>query len=267
LLILVLGIWGFWDTLGPILAPYIGIDTQNNAEMLGEGLKYDVTAEDVDYFASARGYIAQPTEEGSYPGIVMIHEWWGLNGGIKDMARQLAGEGYLVLAVDLYDGEVAATADEARALRTAIDEERTIENMNAAIARLRAEGATSLASLGWCFGGGQSLQFALARGDGEPPLGLDATVIYYGSLVMDVAELAKLQWPVLGIFGGEDQSISIESVNAFEAALNELNIENEIHIYPGVGHAFANPSGASYAPDETRDAWEKTLTFLKRNLK
>jgi len=79
--------------------------------------------------------------------------------------------------------------------------------------------------------------------------------------------LSKINHPVLGIFGAEDTSIPVSTVEEFEKSLNELEIENEIKIYDGVGHAFANPSGANYAPEETKDAWAKTLAFLERNLK
>ena len=96
---------------------------------------------------------------------------------------------------------------------------------------------------------------------------LDATVIYYGSLVTDSAKLAAISWPVLGVFGDQDRSIPVDTVQAFDRALDGLNVVNEIHLYPGVGHAFANPSGANYAPAETKDAWEKTLAFLNANLK
>jgi carboxymethylenebutenolidase len=112
--------------------------------------------------------------------------------------------------------------------------------------------------LGWCFGGGQSLQLALNT---ERPLA--ATVIYYGTLVTNQTELAEITWPVLGIFGAEDQSIPVDTVNQFKAALDANAVTNEIYIYDGVGHAFANPSGGNYAPEETTDAWDKTLAFLR----
>jgi carboxymethylenebutenolidase len=120
--------------------------------------------------------------------------------------------------------------------------------------------SSRIASLGWCFGGGQSLQLAL--NSEEHPLA--ATVIYYGNLVNDTESLSKIKWPVLGIFGDQDQSIPVDSVMQFEQALNEIGITNEIYIYPGVGHAFANPSGDNYAPKETADAWKKTLVFLEK---
>lgn len=132
--------------------------------------------------------------------------------------------------------------------------------MRAAVAYLKDQGATKVASLGWCFGGAQSLQLALS---GER---MDATVIYYGRLATTSEALAPIEWPVLGIFAGDDQSISVESVGQFKAALAENGVEHETYVYPGVRHAFANPSGMSYAPEETKDAWGKTLAFLERHL-
>jgi carboxymethylenebutenolidase len=231
----------------------------------------------INYFDGASGYLVyadttnatstsgQQQQQQKLPAVVMIHEWWGLNDNIKDMADELASEGYVVLAADLYNGEVATTPDKAMQLVGTVREnpEQAISNLQSAVqylASLPNVNSSRIASLGWCFGGGQSLQLAL-NSEQNP---LAATLIYYGNLVNDTNELSKINWPVLGIFGNQDQSIPVESVNAFEQALNEIGITNEIYIYPGVGHAFANPSGDNYAPAETADAWEKTLAFLKK---
>jgi carboxymethylenebutenolidase len=231
----------------------------------------------INYFDGSSGYLVyddmtnatstsgQQQQQQKLPAVVMIHEWWGLNDNIKDMADELASEGYVVLAADLYNGEVATTPDKAMQLVGTVREnpEQAISNLQSAVqylASLPNVNSSRIASLGWCFGGGQSLQLAL-NSEQNP---LAATVIYYGNLVNDTNELSKINWPVLGIFGNQDQSIPVESVNAFEQALNEIGITNEIYIYPGVGHAFANPSGDNYAPAETVDAWEKTLAFLKK---
>jgi len=232
----------------------------------------------INYFDGSSGYLVyadttnttstsgqQQQQQQKLPAVVMIHEWWGLNDNIKDMANELASEGYVVLAADLYNGEVATTPDKAMQLVSSVREnpEQAISNLQSAVqylASLPNVNSSRIASLGWCFGGGQSLQLAL-NSEQNP---LAATVIYYGNLVNDTNELSKINWPVLGIFGDQDQSIPVESVNAFEQALNETGITNEIYIYPGVGHAFANPSGDNYAPAETVDAWEKTLAFLKK---
>jgi carboxymethylenebutenolidase len=158
---------------------------------------------------------------------------------------------------------VASGPDRARELSSGVraNTEEAVRNMKAATAYLREQKVSKIASLGWCFGGQQSLNLSLS---GEP---LDATVIYYGNLVTEKDQLAAVQGPVLGIFGDQDTSVSVESARAFDAALDELGVENSIHIYPGVGHAFANPSGMNYAAEETKDAWAKTLTFLEENLK
>jgi carboxymethylenebutenolidase len=235
----------------------------------------------INYFDGSSGYLVyadttnatsasgqqQQQQQQKLPAVVMIHEWWGLNDNIKDMADELASEGYVVLAADLYNGEVATTPDKAMQLVGTVREnpEQAISNLQSAVqylASLPNVNSSKIASLGWCFGGGQSLQLAL-NSEQNP---LAATVIYYGNLVNDTNELSKINWPVLGIFGDQDQSIPVESVNAFEQALNETGITNEIYIYPGVGHAFANPSGDNYAPAETVDAWEKTLAFLKKHV-
>ena len=96
---------------------------------------------------------------------------------------------------------------------------------------------------------------------------MDATVIYYGYLVTDTEILSSIKWPVLGIFAEQDKGITVDAVNAFESSLNELEIQNDIIIYVEVDHAFANPSGDRYAPEESKDAWNKTLEFLESNLK
>jgi carboxymethylenebutenolidase len=237
--------------------------TMTNSEFLGSTSNTSITTEqDVAYFEGASGYFARPEAEGIYPGVVMIHENRGLRPEIRATADALAKEGYLVLAADLFSGQIVETQEEARALTSGFNQATGTANLRAAAQYLRDQGTTKLASLGWCFGGRQSIELATS---GEP---LSATVVYYGGgLATTTAKLAPINWPVLGIFGDADQAIPVATVNAFEASLNTLGVENDIYIYPGVGHAFANPSGMNYAPEETRDAWQKTLAFLAANLK
>ncbi len=220
-----------------------------------------VVTESVSYFPEAVGFYARPEAPGVYPGVIMIHENRGLRPEIKAAAEELAALGYHVLAVDLYKGTVMETQEEARAYSSQFDQVVGVQNMQAAADFLRAAGATKLASLGWCFGGAQSLALATS---GEA---LDATVIYYGRLTTDAAALANLTAPVLGIFGDQDQVVPVDSVTAFEAAVAAQNIPIEVHMYEGVGHAFANPSNPNFAPEETKDAWSKTLAFLSDTLK
>jgi carboxymethylenebutenolidase len=197
----------------------------------------------------------------------MIHENKGLNDNIKNMANLLAREGYVILAVDLFNGEVTTDQKRASELTQFIRDnpDVAITNLKSAVkylASLPNVNPEKIASLGWCFGGQQSLQLAL--NSEEHPLA--ATVIYYGRLVTDPENLSKIKWPVLGIFGDQDQSIPVTTVEQFEEALTKNGITNEIYIYKGVGHAFANPSGDNYAPNETKGAWQKTLSFLNKYL-
>lgn len=217
----------------------------------------------ISYYANSTGYLVYPllnqtNLEGKLPAIVLIHENKGLNDYIKESANLLASNGYVVLAADLFNGEVTTDQNRSRELTAAIRENRdiAIDNLRSAVTYLQSldnVNPTKIASLGWCFGGQQSLQLALDSKDNP----LAATVIYYGRLTNDTQSLSAITWPILGIFGEKDQSISVDSVNQFEKALNETGITNEIYIYPNVGHAFANPSNENYAPSETADAWKK----------
>jgi carboxymethylenebutenolidase len=231
----------------------------------------------VNYFDQASGYLVYPalTKENkdsnnkndTLPAVIMIHENKGLNDNIKKMANLLARNGYVVLAVDLFKGEVTTDRNRSSELSQYVRDNQDIAtaNLKSAVKYLSSlpnVNPEKIVSLGWCFGGGQSLQLALNSQD-HP---VAATIIYYGRLLTDNASLAKIKWPVLGIFGDQDKSISVDSVKAFEMALNSNGIPNEIYIYKGVGHAFANPSGENYAPKETRDAWQKTLAFLGKHV-
>ena len=228
-----------------------------------------VVSEDVTYAelegTPVRGYLARPQSEGELPGILVIQEWWGLNDNIRAMADRLAAEGYLALAVDLYEGEVADNRDEARTLvqRSMGHPERLEENLRQAAAFLRtSRGASRLGVIGWCFGGGWSLRTALLVPDQ-----IDAAVIYYGRLVTEPAALEPLQAPILGLFGELDTGIPVSDVRAFESALAELGKEASIHVYDDAGHAFANPSGTRYIEAAATDAWAKTVAFFERHLR
>jgi len=260
-------VWGVASVVLVVIVGYFllwgGDGRMKNVTMLGNGNNTPiVTQPNVLYFEGASGFFARPQAEGEFPAVVMIHENRGLRPEIRQMAEELAKEGYLVLAVDLFGGRIVESQDEARALTSAFNQAAGTANMRAAATYLRAQGATKIASLGWCFGGRQSIELAVS---GEP---LDATVVYYGGgMATTTARLAPIKWPVLGIFGDQDQVIPVAMVQQFEQSLDTLGVENEIYMYPGVGHAFANPSGMNYAPDETQDAWAKTLSFLDRHLK
>lgn len=210
------------------------------------------------------GYFTAPSDVFEpLPAIIVIHEWWGLNDNVRAMADRLAAEGYMVLAIDLYGGKTADSPADARALMLEVveDPELANENIRAAYEFLTIAGAPRIGSLGWCFGGGWSLNTAQLFPDE-----LDASVIYYGRVFADEDRLRPIGAPILGLFGAEDTGIPLDSVEAFRGSLERLRKNHEIHIYPGVGHAFANPTGTNYNAEAATDAWDKTLEFLGRHL-
>ncbi|MHB9023080.1 MAG: dienelactone hydrolase family protein [Armatimonadota bacterium] len=197
------------------------------------------------------------------PGLVMIHEWWGLNGNIKAEADKYACAGYNVLAVDLF-GKVAATPEEARKQVQGLDQQAATAHLLTAADYLRSRPNSNgrVGSIGWCFGGGQSLN--LATNDPK----LNAAVIYYGQPVTDPLQLKKIKAPVLGHFGATDQSIPLARVEEFKQALTKAGVSHKIYTYPGAGHAFANPTNTSaYHRDAAVKANKRTEDFLKKYLK
>ena len=257
-----------------------GSNNQSSTSSISPGNEELKIIKDLRYFDNSSGYLVYPsiaattnasqsnsTLTKKIPAVIMIHENRGLNDNIIHMANTLAKQtGYAVLAVDLFKGQT--TNDPNRAMQLVksarANPEETIANLQSAVkyvSSLPFVDSSKIASIGWCFGGGQSLQLAL-HSEKHP---LAATLLYYGTpLVTDKQDLSKIKWPVLGIFGDKDQAISLPNIQQFKSALDADGIINEVYIYKGLGHAFANPSGANYAPKETEDAWQKTLAFLKK---
>ncbi|HZD52184.1 MAG TPA: dienelactone hydrolase family protein [Woeseiaceae bacterium] len=198
------------------------------------------------------------------PALIVVHEWWGLNDGVRSMADRLAGEGYIVLAVDLFGGRVAENPTEARALiREVLENPKDAEeNIRQAYQFVRDTArAPRIASLGWCFGGTWALNAALLF-----PNDLDAAVIYYGRVATDAAEFSGLRVPILAHFAEKDRSIPLKTVEGFRHALEAAGVAHEIHVYPDVGHAFANPSGNNYDAGAAEEAWQVSLAFLAQHL-
>lgn len=208
-----------------------------------------------------------PPGKGPFPALIVIHEWWGLNGWVKDQASKLADEGYESLAIDLYRGKVATTPDMAHELMRGVPDDRANRDLKAAFQFLQSQPNVKkdrIGAIGWCMGGGYALDVALD----EPTLAAD--VINYGHLVTDSAEIKKINAPILGLFGGLDQGITPDDVHKFEAAMKQQGKKVEIKIYDDAGHAFENPDNKNtpgYRPPDAADAWQRTITFLAEYLK
>ena len=211
---------------------------------------------------SHQGYLSQPQSTKPTAGLIVIHEWWGLNEDIHLMADQIAGLGYASLAVDLYDGQSATKVKDAFQLSTNLskNEEAALANLQAAYDYLVNEvGVEKVGIIGWCLGGKWSLRGALML-----PNQIDATVIYYGSLIDDKERLATLEMPIIGFVGTKDRLH--KQFIQFEQDLEALNKDASFHIYEGARHAFANASGIAYEKTAAEDSWKKTVEFLTKHL-
>ena len=210
------------------------------------------------------GYLSRPANGGKGgPAIIVVHEWWGLNDNIKAVTDRYAGEGYTVLAVDLF-GRVATTPDTAMVLyQTAMKNIPSGEqNLAAAIAYLKAQGVSKIGSVGYCFGGHWSLRTGLVGG-----AEIKAVVMYYGAPITDPAQLTRLSAPVLGLYGGLDKGIPVDSVRAMERSMKGAGRSVAINVYADANHGFANPSGQAYNAAAASDAWAKSLAFFSANLR
>lgn len=209
--------------------------------------------------AGTKAYLSLPPGPGPHPGIVVIHEWWGLNGNIEHWADRLASAGWAALAVDLYGGTVATTPDQAMAAMKSVDEAKAAATITAAIDFLKTDpriAAPKRAVIGWCFGGGWALQTALHHPE------LDGVIMYYGMLEQDPQKLAAIKARLVGIFGDKDKGIPPADVDAFEKALETAGVKHDIYRYDA-DHAFANPSNPHYDEASAGNAWNHVLAFLE----
>jgi carboxymethylenebutenolidase len=228
---------------------------------------FAATSKNVSYSSgdeTVTGVLYTPEGNGPFPALVVIHEWWGLNDWVKEQASKLSDQGYVTLAIDLYRGKVATTPEMAHEIMRGVPEDRAARDLHAAIVFLESQPNVKkdrLGAIGWCMGGGYSLDVALQ----EPTLKAD--VINYGHLATDDATLKKINAPILGFFGAQDQGITPDSVKKFESQMKALDKKVDITIYPDAGHAFENPNNtAGYRINDAADAWQRTVKFLHANL-
>ena len=208
-----------------------------------------------------------PEGAGPFPAVILIHEWNGLVDRVRRVADDLAAEGYVALAADLYGGRVGTSPEENMALvrEAREDMDRVVANLDAAVEALRSRPDVTgrVGAMGWCFGGGIALSFGL---DG---VNHEATAIFYGSLVDDPAVLEGMDHEVYGTFAQLDRGPAPEAVADFETALDAAGIEHDLHIYDEVNHGFWLRVDED---PETRaapglDAWTRLKAYLDRTLR
>jgi carboxymethylenebutenolidase len=224
----------------------------------------NVTIPGVNSGQDVRAYVTKPEGEGPFPTVIMIHEFFGLNESIVSKADLLADEGYLVVAPDTFRGSTTSWIPRAIYQVITSKPEAINADLDSVYAWLESQPEVDvdrIATAGFCYGGRASLAYSLHN----PKLA--ATVIFYGSPETDPAILKTLPGPVLGIFGSADQSIPVEEVESFDAALTQAGVPHEIKIYDGQPHAFVRDAAGIKSGGAQGEAWTQLLAFLETNLK
>jgi len=234
---------------------------------------FAASPEDVTYKSGSEtvhGILYAPAGKGPFPGIIVIHEWWGLNDWVKDQASKLSDQGYVTLAIDLYRGKVATTPNEAHEFMGGVPQDRAKRDLEAAFNYLQSQSSVKkdrIGAIGWCMGGGYSLGLALQ----EPKLAADVInygVYDYASLAKDPAAIKKINAPIMGFYGAQDRGIPTDDLRKFWEQLRSLGKKADLSIYPDAGHAFENPNNKDgYRPKDAQDAWKKTVAFFASTLK
>jgi carboxymethylenebutenolidase len=223
----------------------------NPENLLGKMMSFDAA----DGKQASAYFIAAKKKSNKY--LIVIQEWWGLNENIKMEADKYYTDlgDVNVIAVDMYDGKVAATPDSAMKLMRGADMGRMTAIMQGAIKY--AGSKASIYSVGWCFGGMWSLQTAILAGPQAK-----GSVMYYGRPESNMEKLKSIQCDIIGFFGNLDQSPSPTMVNDFEKNMKEAGKNLSVNRYQA-GHGFANPSNPSYNAAAKEDAYAKAIAFLK----
>ncbi len=211
---------------------------------------------------TTQGYLAKPAS-GNGPGVLVIQEWWGLVPHIKHVCDRFAAEGFTALAPDMYHGETASEPDTAGKLFMALNIAQAEKDLAGAAKYLAGHSSTSkIGVVGFCMGG----QLALFAGCLDRNIG--AVVDFYGIHPNVHPDYARLSGPVLGLFAENDGFVTPETARGVEAAIKKAGKAVEIHIYPGVDHAFFNDENTTaYNKPAADDAWRRTLAHFRTNLK
>jgi carboxymethylenebutenolidase len=213
----------------------------------------------------AHGYLATPAS-GSGPGVVVIQEWWGLDDHIADIVDRFAAEGFVALAPDLFGGKVAHDTDEAGKLMSELPVDQAARDLGGAVDYLLASDSVTSAkvgAVGFCMGGGFVLQLAAQQGDK-----IGAAVPFYGVGAGVPQQYAGITAPIQGHYAEEDAFYPVDQARRQEARIrDESQGDVEFFYYPA-GHAFHNDKDklGTYNAEAARQAWQRTVEFLKANL-
>ena len=225
-------------------------------EIISESLPYAEIGDGLVY-----GHFAIPADMiDPLPAVIIVHDWFGLNQTIRSAAERLAGDGFIVLAVDLFNGETAANVAQARELEVdVVENSRAAENnLRQAIEFIRiSSGAPSIAIVGYGFGGGWALRSAL-----ESRSRLSAAVSFYGQVITDKDQLSGSDIPFLGFFSESDRAVPVETVRNFAATMRGLDKDVDVQILGDVRRGFVDVTSDNYDGARAGEAWRHMVSFL-----
>ena len=204
---------------------------------------------------SVNAYLASPA--GGGPGVLLLHAWWGLKQFFKQVCDRIAEQGFTVLAPDYYQGRIAGTVDEAKALMENNNEELMGDVIKAAHDHLAAQTGRPIGMIGFSMGAGWSLAVASKEPD------VAAVVLFYGANIVD---FKTLKANVLGHFSDVDEWEPFEWVEKMQAEMKSAGVDFTLHVYPGVAHWFVEEDRPEYDSAAAQLAWSRTFAFLRENL-
>jgi carboxymethylenebutenolidase len=210
------------------------------------------------------GFLASPKASGKYPGVIVVHEIWGLVDHIKDVSMRLAREGYVALAVDLFEGKTITNIEDGHKLLGQFTQEKLLADLNAGHAYLKTLNNVNpkrIGTVGFCMGGG--LLFLLACKNPE----IAAAAIFYGRNPAPMDQVRNLQGPILCNYAGADMIITEVDINLLKQTLTKYGKTFDIKTYPGAPHGFFNDTRESYRPEAAKDAWQRILKFYGKHLR
>ena len=207
-------------------------------------------------------FVARPDGIENAPAVIIVHEWWGLNPHIEDIAGRFADEGFIAVAVDLYEGKTTKDAQEASKLMGALKQEEGLARLQVALKGLRAmPEITGVAVTGFCMGGTFALLLACNAK-------VEAAAPFYGDVPVDTTIIGKLNCPILFIGAEKDQWITIEKMNRLDVSLKQYGKQGEVRVYKDADHAFFNDTRPEvYRSADAEDAWNRVIEFFNQHLR
>ncbi len=228
------------------------------------GLEIDARMVTFKGNGDAPGYFARPTADGTYPGLVVIQEWWGLDDHIISVTQRFASQGFAALAVDLYRGHIAKEPNDAQHLVMTVQRPLALQDIQGAVDYLNQQSFVinnKVGVIGFCFGGGLAMQMSY---QGK---GVGAVASFYGSGVdPSPSDVQNATAPVIGFYGDKDPGFPADKINTWAQRFQAAGKTYEPHIYPGAAHAFFNDTRTSYVKAAAQDAWTRTLAWFHKYL-